>query len=48
MIFGMTLALMKKGDNHQRTIAVQVLANLSKSEPKQRMSDDPETLTTGI
>jgi hypothetical protein len=33
-------ALTKKGDNHQRTIAVQVLSNLAKSDPQQRMLKD--------
>ncbi len=34
------LTLTKKGDNHQRTIAVQVLSNLAKSDPEQRMLKD--------
>lgn len=38
------LVLMKMGDNHQRTIAVQVLANLAKSDPKQRMLNDLDKL----
>ena len=38
------LALTKKGDNHQRTIGVQVLANLAKSDPKQKMLKDLDKL----
>jgi ribosomal protein L17 len=38
------LALTKNGDNHQRTIAVQVLSNLAKSDPEQRMLKDLEKL----
>jgi ribosomal protein L17 len=38
------LALTKKGDNHQRTIAVQVLSNLAKSDPKQKMIADLDKL----
>lgn len=34
------LALTKNGDNHQRTIAVQVLCNLAKSDPRNRMQKD--------
>jgi hypothetical protein len=34
------LMLTKTGDNHQRTIAVQVLSNLAKSDSKQRMMKD--------
>jgi len=34
------LALTKTGDNHQRTIAVQVLSSLAKSDPDQRMLKD--------
>src|SRR5262245_61925529 len=34
------LALTKKGDNHQRTIAVQLLSNLAKSDPGNRMQKD--------
>src|SRR5258705_9847296 len=34
------LSLTKTGDNHQRTIAVQVLSNLAKSDPKKRMLKD--------
>ena len=38
------LALTKKGDNHQRTIAVQLLCNLAKSDPENRMQKDLDTL----
>jgi hypothetical protein len=34
------LALIRNGDNHQRTIAVQVLSTLAASDPDQRMSRD--------
>jgi hypothetical protein len=33
----MLLSMTKTGDNHQRTIAVQLLANLAKSDPEHRM-----------
>ncbi|GEO11521.1 hypothetical protein [Segetibacter aerophilus] len=38
------LDLTRTGDNHQRTIGVQVLSNLAKSDPKQRMLKDFEQL----
>ena len=38
------LILTKKGDNHQRTIAVQLLCNLAKSDPENRMQKDLDTL----
>jgi hypothetical protein len=38
------LALMKNGDNHQRTIGAQLLSNLTKSDPDQRMLNDLDTL----
>jgi hypothetical protein len=38
------LTLTKTGDNHQRTIAVQVLSNLAKSDPKQKMLKDIDKL----
>jgi hypothetical protein len=38
------LAMTKTGDNHQRTIAVQVLSNLAKSDPKKRMLKDLDKL----
>ncbi|MFI5130947.1 MAG: hypothetical protein ACHQFX_13180 [Chitinophagales bacterium] len=38
------LALTKEGDNHQRTIAVQVLSNLAKSDPDKRMLKDLDKL----
>ena len=34
------LLLTKAGDNHQRTIAVQLLSNLAKSDPDQKMLTD--------
>ena len=34
------LKLSEEGDNHQRTIAVQLLANLAKSDPKERIVKD--------
>lgn len=34
------LVLTKTGDNHQRTIAVQSLSNLAKSDPQKRMLKD--------
>jgi hypothetical protein len=40
------LVMTKTGDNHQRTIAVQVLSNLAKSDPKQRMLKDIDKLFT--
>lgn len=38
------LAMTKNGDNHQRTIAVQVLSSLAKSDPKQWILKDFEKL----
>ena len=38
------LMLLEKGDNHQTTIAAQVLSNLAKSDPEQRMVHDLEKL----
>ena len=38
------LSLIKTGDNHQRTIAVQLLSNLSKSDPENRMAKDFDQL----
>jgi hypothetical protein len=38
------LALLKTGDNHQRTIAAQVLSNLAKSDHKLRMLKDFDKL----
>ncbi|CAN5528026.1 hypothetical protein BH10BAC2_BH10BAC2_08610 [soil metagenome] len=38
------LELSKKGDNHQRTIAVQLLCNLAKSDPANRMQKDLDTV----
>ena len=34
------LLTLREGDNRQRSIAAQVLSNLAKSDPKQRMSKD--------
>jgi hypothetical protein len=38
------LTLLKKGDNHQRSIAAQVLSNLAKSDPERRMVNDVEEI----
>jgi len=38
------LAMTKTGDNHQRTIAVQLLSSLTKSDPEQRMLKDLDKL----
>ncbi|RKG51071.1 hypothetical protein D7X30_36670 [Corallococcus sp. AB011P] len=38
------LALLKEGDNHQRAIAAQVLANLAKSDTEGRMPKDLDRL----
>lgn len=38
------LNLLRTGDNHQRTIAVQVLSNLAKSDPEKRMLKDFDQL----
>jgi hypothetical protein len=38
------LDLTVAGDNHQRSIAAQLLANLSKSDPEKRMEKDLETV----
>ena len=38
------LALLKSGDNHERAIGVQVLSNLAKSDPEQRMLKDIDKL----
>ena len=38
------LDLIRKGDNHQRSIAVQVLSNLAKSDPDKRMLKDLDQL----
>lgn len=34
----------RQGDNHQRTIAVQILCNLAKSDPKGRILKDFDAL----
>ena len=38
------LELLKTGDNHQRSIAAQVLSGLAKSDPEKRMLKDVEEL----
>ena len=38
------LAMMKTGDNHQRSIAAQVLSGLAKSDPEKRMLRDVEQI----
>jgi hypothetical protein len=38
------LAKLRHPDNHQRAIAVQLLANLAKSDPEQRMLHDVDAL----
>jgi hypothetical protein len=38
------LGLLKTGDNHQRSIAAQVLSGLAKSDPENRMLRDVEQL----
>jgi hypothetical protein len=38
------IGLLRRGDNHQRSIAAQVLANLAKSDPKKRMLKDLDAL----
>lgn len=38
------LPLLRNGDNHQRTIAVQLLSNLAKSDPEKRMVRDLDQL----
>ena len=38
------LAMLKKGDNHQRSIAAQVLSGLAKSDPEKRMVKDVEEI----
>lgn len=41
------LNLLKTGDNHQRSIAAQVLSNLTKSDPQNRMQNDLDHLMQG-
>lgn len=41
------LNLLKKGDNHQRSIAAQLLANLTKSDSENRMQKDLGKLIQG-
>ncbi|MEP6844710.1 MAG: hypothetical protein ABI861_01845 [Panacibacter sp.] len=38
------IVMIKKGDNHQRTIAVQLLSNLAKSDSENRMQHDLDKL----
>jgi hypothetical protein len=38
------LAMLSQGDNHQRAIAAQLLANLAKSDPDKRMLDSFDAL----
>ncbi len=41
------LGWMREGDNHERAIAAQVLANLAKSDPKKRILKDFRVLLQG-
>ncbi len=45
-VWGEMLDLTKKGDNHQRTIAVQLLSNLAKSDSEKRMLKDFDKMLT--
>jgi ribosomal protein L17 len=38
------LKMLKDGDNHQRSISVQLLSNLAKSDPERRMKTDIDKL----
>ena len=38
------VAMLRQGDNHQRAIAAQLLANLAKSDPQKRMLRDFDAL----
>ena len=38
------ISMLKTGDNHQRSIAAQVLSSLAKSDPEKRMLKDVEQL----
>ncbi|HVY55504.1 MAG TPA: hypothetical protein VHC46_07080 [Thermodesulfobacteriota bacterium] len=40
------LRLMKQGDNHQRAIGAQLLANLAKSDPEEKILKDINKLMT--
>jgi hypothetical protein len=40
MVWDDLLELTKKGDNHQRSIAVQIMSNLAKSDHNQKMLED--------
>ena len=41
------LDLLQNGDNHQRSIAAQVLSNLTKSDPQNKMLNDLDQLIQG-
>ncbi|MCG2615781.1 hypothetical protein LZZ85_15885 [Terrimonas sp. NA20] len=41
------LKMLKEGDNHQRSIAAQLLSNLAKSDPEERMKTDLDKLMEG-
>lgn len=41
------LEMLQQGDNHQRTIAAQILSNLAMSDPQVRMLQDFELLFAG-
>lgn len=43
-IWDQMLELLRKGDNHQRSIAAQVLSGLAKSDPERRMIKDVEQI----
>ena len=43
-VWGELIANLRHKDNHQRTIAAQVLANLAKSDPENRMLKDFDSL----
>jgi hypothetical protein len=41
------LKMLQDGDNHQRSIAAQLLSNLAKSDPEERMKTDLDKLIEG-
>jgi hypothetical protein len=43
-IWDQMLAMLKNGDNHQRSIAAQILSGLAKSDPEKRMVKDVEEI----
>ena len=45
-IWNEMLTMLKDGDNHQRSIAAQVLSGLAKSDPEKRMVKDVEQIFT--